>query len=51
MGRIMELLPEHTLIIIFADHGMHQVNEEGRLGKHGHLVERDMLIPIIVVVK
>jgi hypothetical protein len=51
VGRIVELLPEHSLVVIFADHGMHQVNEEGRLGNHGHLVERDMLIPIFVVVK
>jgi hypothetical protein len=51
VGRIMELLPEGTLVIIFADHGMHQVEEEGRLGNHGQLVERDMFIPIFLVSK
>lgn len=51
VGRIMELLPEGTLVIIFADHGMHQVDEEGRLGNHGHLIERDMFIPIFLVSK
>jgi hypothetical protein len=51
VGRIMELLPSGTLVIIFADHGMHDVDEEGRLGNHGHLVERDMFIPIFLVTK
>jgi hypothetical protein len=51
VGRIMDSLPEGTLVIIFADHGMHQVEEEGRLGNHGHLVERDMFIPIFLVSK
>jgi predicted AlkP superfamily pyrophosphatase or phosphodiesterase len=51
VARILELLPEHTLIIIFADHGMHQANQEGRLGNHEHLIERDMFVPIFVVVK
>jgi hypothetical protein len=51
VGRIWELLPSGTLVIIFADHGMHDVDEEGRLGNHGHLVERDMFIPIFLVIK
>jgi hypothetical protein len=51
VGRIMELLPQGTLVIIFADHGMHLVEEEGRLGNHGHLLERDMFIPIFLVSK
>lgn len=51
VGRIWELLPSGTLIIVFADHGMHEVDEEGRLGNHGNLVERDMLIPIFLVIK
>ena len=49
VGRIIELLPEGTLVIVFADHGMHQVEEEGRLGNHGQLVERDMFIPMFLV--
>ena len=41
-------LPEDTLIIYFADHGMHEVDEEGRLGNHGHLIFEDMVIPVII---
>ena len=51
VGRIMESLPEGTLVIVSADHGMHQVDEEGRLGNHGQLVQRDMFIPIFLVSK
>jgi predicted AlkP superfamily pyrophosphatase or phosphodiesterase len=51
VGRIVETLPEGTLIVVFADHGMHKVEEEGRLGNHGHLLERDMFIPIFLVIK
>jgi hypothetical protein len=51
LGRIWELLPSGTLLVVFADHGMHDVDEEGRLGNHGNLVERDMIIPIFLVVK
>ncbi len=51
VGRIIDLLPSDTLIVIFADHGMHAVQEEGELGNHGHLIERDMFIPIFVVLK
>jgi hypothetical protein len=51
VGRLIETLPPDTLVIAFADHGMHRVEEEGRLGNHGHLIERDMLIPIWVVGK
>jgi hypothetical protein len=51
LGRMWELLPPGTLLIVFADHGMHDVDEEGRLGNHGNLVERDMVIPIFLIVK
>jgi hypothetical protein len=51
VGRIIEMLPKGTLVVIFADHGMHKVQEEGHLGNHGHLLERDMFIPIFLVVK
>ncbi len=51
VGRILELLPSGTLVVIFADHGMHDVNEEGRLGNHGNLVERDMFIPIFLATR
>jgi hypothetical protein len=51
VGQLLEALPVDTLVIIFADHGMHQVEEEGRLGNHGNLIERDMFIPIFVASK
>ena len=49
VGELLQSLPADTLVIIFADHGMHLVDEEGRLGNHGHLIERDMFIPIWVI--
>ena len=51
VGQIVEVLPSDTLIVIFADHGMHWVNEAGRLGNHEHLIERDMFIPVFVISK
>jgi hypothetical protein len=51
LGGMWELLPPGTLMIVFADHGMHDVDEEGRLGNHGNLVERDMVIPIFLIAK
>jgi hypothetical protein len=51
VGQLIEALPSDTLILILADHGMHRVSEEGQLGNHGHLIERDMFIPIFVIVK
>ncbi len=51
VGQIFERLPNGTLVIIFADHGMHIVDEEGRIGNHGHLIPRDMLIPIWITIK
>jgi hypothetical protein len=49
--QIIAGVPSDTLIIIFADHGMHHVDEQGRQGNHGHLVERDMFIPIFIITK
>jgi hypothetical protein len=51
LKQIYAALPEDTLIIYFADHGMHTVYEEGRLGNHGHLINEDMLIPVIIKTK
>jgi hypothetical protein len=51
VAQLLDTLPDDTLIIIFADHGMHLVEEEGRLGNHGNLVERDMFIPIFLTAK
>ncbi len=49
VGDILAALPPDTLALIFADHGMHSVQEEGRLGNHGNLTARDMLVPVWVV--
>lgn len=51
VGEILAALPSDTLVLIFADHGMHAVQEEGRLGNHGNLIARDILVPVWVVVK
>ena len=51
VAQIIAGVPSDTLIVIFADHGMHQVYEEERQGNHGHLVERDMFIPIFIITK
>jgi hypothetical protein len=48
VGQLLAALPTDTLVIVFADHGMHQVEEGGRLGNHGNLIERDMFIPILI---
>ncbi|MBM3137332.1 MAG: hypothetical protein FJZ98_03985, partial [Chloroflexi bacterium] len=49
--KIYNALPEDTLVIYFADHGMHNVDEEGRLGNHGHLIKEDMVVPVIIKTK
>lgn len=51
VGQLLNKVPADTLVIIFADHGMHMVDEEGRLGNHGNLITRDMFIPIFVLQK
>jgi hypothetical protein len=46
VGRMIETMAKDTLVIVLADHGQHHVNEEGRLGNHEFLIERDVFIPI-----
>ncbi len=48
LSRIYEALPSGTLLIIFADHGMH-AEENG--GNHGNLIASDLIIPIILLKK
>ncbi len=48
LAQIYEALPSDTLIIIFADHGMHA---EGDGGNHGNLIASDLIIPIIFLEK
>mgnify|MGYP001074001179 CR=1 FL=1 len=49
VAELLAAVPQETLVVLFADHGMHNVEEEGRLGNHGSLIERDMFIPILIV--
>ncbi len=49
--QIIQAVPPDTLIVIFADHGMHAVDEQGQQGNHGHLIERDMFVPIFIITK
>ena len=51
VGELLAALPVETVVFIFADHGMHTVMEAGRLGNHGLLIPRDMLVPVWVFVK
>ena len=51
VGHLFDSLPSGTLALVFADHGMHAVQEEGRFGNHEYLTERDMFVPIWVVRK
>ncbi len=45
---IYDALPENTLIVIFADHGMHSTKDGGN---HGTLTASDLIIPIIFLEK
>ncbi|HSQ27091.1 MAG TPA: alkaline phosphatase family protein [Anaerolineales bacterium] len=47
--QILEKLEPGTFVIIFADHGMHIEDSDGRQGNHGNLIEEDMLIPIFLI--
>jgi len=49
VGRLIEATAKDTLVIVFADHGQHHVNEEGRLGNHEFLIERDIFIPLWII--
>lgn len=48
---LVDALPEGTLVVIAADHGMHAVDEEGRQGDHGTLQPADILVPLWVTVR
>ena len=51
IGQIWDALPSETLVIAFADHGMHPVDEAGRLGNHNSLLVVDSFIPLIIALK
>lgn len=47
-GYIKELMKDfHGTLIVFADHGQHDVNYNGKLGNHGEFLPIDMSIPYI----
>lgn len=48
LANIYTNLPNNTLLVIFADHGMHPT-EEG--GNHGTLTAEDLIIPILFIRK
>lgn len=49
IGQILKILPKDTLVIIFSDHGMHRMEDDK--GKHGNLIESDMVVPILIKLK
>lgn len=51
VGKLIELLPEKTLVVIFPDHGMHRITGDSELGNHGSLILDDMGIYIILFEK
>jgi hypothetical protein len=50
-NQLISQIPENSLIIITADHGMHNnpSKEEFRIGLHGDCIAEDMLIPFILL--
>jgi len=48
LSEIYNALPEKTLLVIFADHGMHTTADGGN---HGTLIASDLIIPIIFLEK
>lgn len=49
LAELVAALPADCLLLISADHGMHAVDEDERLGNHGSLMPQDMLVPLWVV--
>jgi predicted AlkP superfamily pyrophosphatase or phosphodiesterase len=51
VGQLLAALPRGTRVFVFADHGMHAVEDDGRLGNHGELIAEDMFVPVFTFVK
>ena len=49
VGALLDALPSDVLLVVLADHGMHPVQGNGRLGNHGTLSALDMFIPVWIV--
>ena len=45
VGELVQATLPGVLVIIFADHGMHQLGDEGQGGNHGYLIEEDIFNP------
>lgn len=51
INEIFNRLPENTMVITFADHGMHAIEGENGQGNHGNLIEEDMVVFINILIK
>jgi len=51
LEQIIERLPENTLVITFADHGMHPIDGKQDKGNHGNLIVEDMVVFIHILIK
>ena len=44
-------LPENSMVITFADHGMHSIRNSDDKGNHGNLIAEDMVVFIHILIK
>ena len=51
LEQIIERLPENTMVITFADHGMHPIDGKQDKGNHGNLIAQDMVVFIHILIK
>lgn len=51
LEQIIERLPENTMVITFADHGMHPIDGNQDKGNHGNLIAQDMVVFIHILIK
>jgi hypothetical protein len=51
LEQIIERLPESTMVITFADHGMHSIDGKQDKGNHGNLIAQDMVVFIHILIK
>jgi len=51
LEQIIERLPENTMVITFADHGMHPIDGNQDKGNHGNLIVQDMVVFIHILIK
>ena len=48
VGQIISMVPKGSLVLVFADHGMHPDPLSPSYGTHGNLFPEDMLIPVFI---